>query len=196
MLRNFVAIGLLVAVALVPTGGLLMLAVRSLANTAPTLGPAPRTCPTSSAPALVTRASYGAVRSAGSVPVWGFLINGSHPTLHWGVMADVPGAFEPSYGWGHKMLWALRPWFHGTLTLRGDSLNGHAPLWFDATEYHVAEVPTRVLPLNALWQQASSGPVGSGPSFPGAVYVPAAGCYYLEARWPGGRWRGDFSAGR
>lgn len=128
------------------------------------------------------------------VQLIGSLFTGSLPTLQWGATADVPGVFQPAYGWGHKMLWALRPSFSGTVTLTAGGLGRRAPVWLEATERHVDDLPTQALPLNARWQKAFSP--GTGPSFPGGIIVPEAGCYYPEARWHGGAWRGTFAAGR
>jgi hypothetical protein len=32
-------------------------------------------------------------------------------------------------------------------------------------------------------------------TFPSGLYVPKAGCYYLDARWRSGQWRMTFGAG-
>jgi hypothetical protein len=31
--------------------------------------------------------------------------------------------------------------------------------------------------------------------FPGALFIPNAGCHYVEADWPGGQWHITFAAG-
>ena len=92
------------------------------------------------------------------------------------------------------MLWTLKPGFSGTVTLTAGGVGRRALVWLEATERHVDDVPTKALPLNARWQKAFSP--GAGPSFPGGIIVPEVGCYYLEARWRGGAWRGIFAAGR
>lgn len=157
-------------------------AARSRASTAPRLGAAPPICPP------------GRVNNRGPLPLMGSLFTGSVANLHWGAMADVSGAFEPAYGWQHKILWTLKPSFSGTVTLTAGGVGRRALVWLEATERHVDNVPTQALPLNARWQNAFS--TGAGPSFPGGIIVPEAGCYYLEARWRGGGWRGIFAAGR
>jgi len=153
----------------------------SSAGAMPHLGPLPRHCPSSAV--------------AGSIPLEGFLFSALHPVLRWGTMADVAGIYQPPYGWGHKVLWVLKPGFYGTVTLRGGSMDRHAALWFAVVENFVDGGPTRAMSLNAGWQKAFS-PGESGPSFPGALYIPRAGCYYLQARWKGGQWQGTFAAGR
>ena len=161
------------------------------------LGPVPRNCP-GAARTVVLKGVFGTgVNStgAGAFPVWGSF-GGPRATLAFGAQADVPGVFQAPYGWGHKLLWALDPRFKGRVTLQGGSLHGHARLWFGVVEKGAPDTLVRVVSLDARRQKAYSGGAGAWPEFPSGLYVPRAGCYYLQARWPGGTWRMIFAAGR
>ncbi len=163
----------------------------------PPLGPVPRTCP-GAAHTVVLKGVFGAgdnATGAGTFPVWGSF-GGPSATLAFGSQASAPGVFAAPYGWGHKMLWVLDPRFKGRVTLRGGLLSGRTPLWFEVIEKGVPDAPVQVASLEARQQKAYSGGPGAWPEFPSGLYIPQAGCYYLEARWPAGSWRMTFAAGR
>jgi len=131
----------------------------------------------------------------GAAPVWGLGLIGPHGVLHLGLYNDGPEIYQQPYGWGRKIFWVLQPRFTGTARVTGGSVTGATPLWFDATENNVPVTPQRVLILRAKNQKAFTGNPHAWPSFPGGLYVPKAGCYYIEAHWPGGHWRLTFAAG-
>ncbi|MGH2391452.1 MAG: hypothetical protein ACRDIE_24925 [Chloroflexota bacterium] len=169
-------------------------ATRALAATPPIIGVAPKACAGSthfvSLPNLFGDGkAYGDF--IGGDPVWirGFV--GPHATLH-------ARYYELGHGWEAGMMFALKRGFSHTATLRGGSMHGHAPLWFDAVENGAPNGETRTLTLAAKRQKAFPGGAGPGqwPTFPGGIVVPRAGCYYVEATWPGGAWRITFAAGR
>ena len=154
------------------------------------LGPVPRTCPPGPSP---SRFSVHYAPGTGAFPAWILGFDGPHATLRFGGMTDQPGIYQPRFGWGHKMLWVLKRGFKGRVTLSGGGLDGKTPLWLDAIELGAPDAPRRAISLEARDQKAFSGP---WPEFPAGVTIPHAGCYYLQARWPGGHWRFTFAAGR
>ncbi len=164
----------------------------------PRLGPIPSACPVGSAPTTLGQAEGPGptIVGYGAFPVWGLAFEGGQATLRWGTNPQMLRLqWQPPYGWQHRMLWLVKPSFRGRIELRGGSLRGGQPLWFalDGPDQAV----TQALMLDPQRMLINHGPKGAWPQFPGDVYVPQAGCYYLDARWPGGRhWRISFAAGQ
>lgn len=105
MLRRSITIGLLLTLFLVSLGEMPELVARSTSSGALRLRPVPRFCSAGHASLTREQKSVRTATHAGTTPLWGFLFSNSRPILEWGDMADIPGAFQPPYGWGHKMLW-------------------------------------------------------------------------------------------
>lgn len=152
------------------------------------LGSVPHTCPSGPAPKILSpvfAAGYGAY------PVWGVGFVGQHATLAFGTdFAQLKSEYDTTYGWGHKLLWVMPPGYKGRVTLRGGELRSGLPLWFDGRSGKA-----RTLVLDPQRVLLPSSPKGTWATFAAALYVPKAGCYYLNARWPGGQWRMTFAAG-
>jgi hypothetical protein len=171
--------------------------IRALAVGSTTIGAAPKDCPAGtnfvSLPNLFGDGkAYGGY--IGGDPVWVGGFSGPRATLHF---KGISPPYDPDYGWGRKVLFALKRGFGGTVTLSGGDLNGPARLWFDAVEIGAPYGEVHRLPLAAKLQDARPGGAGprQWPTFPGGIVVPRAGCYYLQATWPGGTWRITFAAG-
>ncbi|HEY8284089.1 MAG TPA: hypothetical protein VIJ28_06860 [Chloroflexota bacterium] len=163
-------------------------------SAAPTIGGVPKNCPDTTHFVSLFNVfddgkAYGGL--VGSAPAWLRGFSGPAATLTFG------GVYQPGYGWGRKVLFVLKRGFKGTVTMSGGSVRGHAPLWFDAVEVGALDRPVRRLTLQATRQLAFAGGAGprQWPTFPGGITVPRAGCYYVEATWPGGKWRLTFAAG-
>jgi len=143
-------------------------------------GPAPRQIDPAFAPAV------------GAPPAWAVGFVGPQATLSvtdGGTREDLELMRRTRYGWTRKVLWVLEP--GQPVTLRGGSLGDGAPLWFQFD----GERPTTAPVLDPRFPEARGGR-GNWREFPSYVYIPAAGCYFLEARWAGGSWRLTFAAGR
>ncbi len=186
------------AVFLLSSVGVTPLSVQASARIVPRLGLVPRTCSVGPAPTVLGPV-FGvgsAVSGYGAFPVWGMAFDGAHATLRWSPDPHNPNTgFMPLYGWGHKMLWVMKPGFRGRVTLYGGDLRGGSPVWFNLDG--PGQRPTTSLVLDPRHLPAT--PSGRGkpwPQFPGGMFVPHAGCYYIDARWPGGHWRMTFAAGR
>jgi hypothetical protein len=76
------------------------------------------------------------------------------------------------------------------ITLTGGNLRGGTLLWFQIDQQNPSTSPT-LDPLHAE-RQPDAGWLEWGSY----LYIPTAGCYYLEAKWPSGSWRINFSAGK
>lgn len=198
MLSRYALIGLLLAV---PAPAVAGQGRPTVTPTPPPLDPMPRSCPGAPRPVVLKNVfgsgpdaptSRPASMWAGTYPVWGGF-GGPHATV---AVGTLPGDFAAPYGWGAKMLWVLSPRFKGRVTLQGGLLHGHASLAFDVVEKGAPNTPTRIASLEARRQKAYSGGPDAWPEFPSTFYIPRAGCYYIEARWPGGTWRMTFAAGR
>lgn len=151
------------------------------------LGPVPQDCPPGSAPQNLD-SNFGSAYGGGSV--WGAGFTGSHAVLEW--LPNLASETHDQYGWGHKLLWIVKGSVKGLITIRGANLMNGLPLRPEAE----AESPgstSSVLVLNPSDPNAQYE--GQWVEFPGGLDIPQAGCYYLEATWPGGNWRITFAAG-
>lgn len=152
----------------------------------PPLGMAPTTCPSNPPPTALPHGLGGAI---GMSPVW---VIGFTPglRLHLG---DPHLLWRDAHGWARKVAWVIGPPHPPRVTLQGWRLGTGVPLWFQiggqaprATPVLDPQHPGAVSP-----QQAAGWAV-----FPSYLILPRAGCYVLQASWPGGLWRLSFAAGR
>jgi hypothetical protein len=153
------------------------------------LGLAPN-CPSSATPRNIAPAYFGA--AVGSAPAWAVDFAGSRATLLFGENHTMYSWVQyDQHGWGHKFLWVLGPSYSGKVTFHGANLSDGSPLWLDADN-----VPdeTTSLVLDTRDPTVVNRP-GNWVEFPGGLDIAKAGCYYLQADWPGGSWRITFSAG-
>jgi hypothetical protein len=101
--------------------------------------------------------------------------------------------FHLADGWGHKFLWVVEDSVKGLVTIHGANLRDGSPLLPSAD----GQGPTSTLTLLVLdaHDPHRAMYVDQWAEFPGGLTIPKAGCYYLEATWPGGSWRITFAAG-
>src|SRR5205823_5735841 len=144
----------------------------------------PPGCPASPSPKTISP-DFG--KGIGSSPVWAVGFSGGI-TLHVGNPKWV--TYTP-YGWTRKILWVVKPGYMRPVTLRGADLLHGRPLWFQIGVHNPSTSPT-------LNPQKPGIPIQHDhwTEFPSYLFIPKAGCYFLEARWPGGKWRQAFAAGR
>ncbi len=103
---------------------------------------------------------------------------------------SLTGAHSYEHGWGVKALWVVGPHYTHPVTLRGGSSNDATPIWFN-----FGDGPTPSPLLDPLHPGTITASDHGWAAFPSTVFIPKAGCYYLEASWPGGSWRMPFAAG-
>ncbi len=148
--------------------------------TPPPLGPVPQNCPLGPTPQQVF-SDLGPV--FGHAPLWVSGIDGPHATVRF---PRYDGYTQ--YGWAVKMLWRAPARYMHPITVRGGNLRTGTPLWFQMGEQDPSMAPV-------LRPQERSSITGDWVDWPSYVYIPMAGCYYLEAAWPEGQWRLTFAAG-
>jgi hypothetical protein len=180
--RMLAAVALIVALVLPPRSD------ATLAHEAPppVLGPVPTTCPTNPAPTTINP-FFG--RAIGMRPVW---VIGFSPglTLRMGPSQSI--AHGP-HGWYVKVAWVVAPDYRQRVTLRGAPLAGGRPLWFQIG----GQLPSTTPVLDPRYPVATAPNQPAGwAAFPSYLFIPHAGCYVVEADWPGGMWRLAFAAGR
>lgn len=147
-------------------------------NGPPPLGPAPTTCPTNAPPATI---NPNVGKSIGMSPAWADGDFASGLILHVG---DPRRVRHGPHGWYHKIVWVVAPDYHQPITLRGGALVGGTALWFQIGDHTLSPAPTL-------------HPAGGGWAYYGSyLLIPRAGCYFLQASWPGGMWRLAFAAGQ
>jgi hypothetical protein len=124
----------------------------------------------------------------GTTPLWIFGFGGTHPELR----IDPQDKYVAPYGWIWKIIWEVGPHFSSNITLRGKNVRTGAPIWF--------HLDGPIVSSAALDPQHPDHPVpaaGEGYAEWGSyVFILAAGCYQMEATWPGGQWSFPFAAGR
>lgn len=152
----------------------------------PALGPVPTTCPTNPAPTTIN-SFFG--RAIGMRPVW---VIGFSPGLTLR-MGPGQGMAHGPHGWYVKVAWVVAPDYRQRITLRGSTLAGGTPLWFQ-----IGGEPFSTTPVLDPQQPGASAPnePAGWAAFPSYLFIPRAGCYAVEADWPGGMWRLAFAAGR
>jgi hypothetical protein len=154
-----------------------------------TLGPAPDDCPSISQ--TYPFEFKGAPRAAGSSPV--MVIGFGGPDA---VLTNFKRARSPEIGWYKRIILLTETNYAGTLTFHGGEMRDGSPIWFGMKQH--SQVPSTtftVKPLNASVSNHTGSDEEWGLST-ATLYIARAGCYFLMASWPEGRWVVFFSAGR
>ena len=168
--------------------------VWTLSNSSPfipsaTLGPAPDDCPAISQ--TYPFEFKGAPRAAGSSPV--LVIGFGGPDA---VLTNFKHAQPPEIGWYKRIILLTETNYAGTVTFHGGELRDGSPIWFGMKQHsQVPNTTFTVQPLNASVSNHTGSDEEWGLSS-ASLYIPRAGCYFLMATWPEGRWVVFFSAGR
>ena len=153
------------------------------------IGSAPLTC------APLTTAGTGGI---GGSPVWVSGFEGS--------MKDNQASLYVShgsytrYGWKRQFFIDIEPGVTGKVFLRGERLSDGSPLWISVLKTGQSYYDSKVTPSVSVTldpkQPGHPDIEDTGWSvWGGVLYIPAAGCYALDASWPGGSWRVTFAAG-
>lgn len=155
----------------------------STAN-ASNVGYAPKNCPVISS-LHSERLSPAIVPLAGISPVWA--------TLSGGIVHLAGDAYDSNGGWPLKIVWEIGPNYNRAVMLRATNLLDNKPIKFDMTPSHQITI-FPVLDPQSPGHPASV--IGSNWKEWGSdLLIPAAGCYAVDATWPGGHWRINFAAG-
>jgi hypothetical protein len=160
------------------------------ASTPTALTPPPQDCPASQA----TRADLPGISPVmGSAPVWA--------TTLWAPIHLTANDAYTRFGWTWKIIWEVGPSYKGSVAPHGVNLRDGTPLWFQ----FAADDPTTTTTTPLLDPRHPNHPVSvvgdDWVEWGSYVYLPAAGCYAIEAswpsqaNWPSGSWRITFAAG-
>jgi hypothetical protein len=99
------------------------------------------------------------------------------------------------HGFYQKVLWVIQPHYSHPVQLSGIDSDRGSPLWFQIA----GNAPTTVPVLDPTHPQAYPGEPANPDEvyacYPSYLFIPHAGCFVLEATWPGGHWRIPFAAG-
>jgi len=158
-----------------------------LVASAADVGPVPQNCPPGPTPKNVDPSEFGP--GVGGSPVWAIGFAGPHATIHLKGASEDPSLVQ--YGWEYKILWSVGPNYTHPVVLGGGSLSGGTPLRFQIGD----QTPTAAPVLDPRYPGTNTGSDVGWAEFPSYLLIPKAGCYYLEASWPGGSWRITFAAG-
>lgn len=161
----------------------------------PALGSTPTGClPPAPAPRTVSTNFSGAI---GGSPVWVAGFEGSHATEHINPFSTA----HTRYGWAIGIVFAIEPGLTDPVVVRGERLKDGTPLWLQVAEPGKAQTTPSVAvvldpqqPGLADFQSTSMGLSDDWAAWNDTLYIPDAGCYALDARWPGGSWRVTFIA--
>ena len=154
-----------------------------------TLDPAPQDCPVISQ--IRAFDFKGAPLAAGRSPV--LVIGFGGPDA---VLTHLKHAQPPEIGWYRRIVLLTETNYAGTVTLQGGELRDGTPIWFGMRQHNQGPITSlTVRPMDA----SISNHFGDDQQWglvPATLYIPRAGCYFLTATWPEGRWIVFFSAGR
>lgn len=117
--------------------------------------------------------------AVGAEPVWLWLPAILDPDR---AMATATLATRNPRGWGVKAAWGVRAGTVGPVVVRGRNLESGKEIWFE---------PNAREPATQMQFEPGGAPNfdGKWAFFPGGATFPEAGCYEIEAQWPGGSWR-------
>jgi hypothetical protein len=146
----------------------------------PDLEPAPSSCPGPRPTRRPVSPEFGPL--SGKRPAWGGVYAPyNEKTNSFRLPPDTP---HTKLGWRVKILWVVAPKQPDPVALSGRQSGTELPIWFE-----IEDTPTTtsaILPANTTEYFAD---------FPSYVYFQSAGCYALNARWPGGSWWLGFGTG-
>lgn len=151
------------------------------------LGPLPATCPRANT--LQPFESPLDPPGLGSGPVW--LVGFSGPTAS---LVHLDSSQAKWLGWYQTLTLFVEKGYEGTLLLQGGSQANGAPLWFSNENMSNANNSV-YLDMQRATDKQRFYSSGQWEFVPVNVFVPAAGCYFLQANWSGGSWIADFAAG-
>ena len=170
----------------------------------PTLGAAPASC--SGKPPVLTddgNPTFGEAIGTPPVLLGGFI--GPYAALPIGPAVASASSY-PSwlasytpYGWAAPIDLILHTGVSGPVTLSGLDPHTGYPLWFGFVSAGVEGAPQHVVSTFNLDPADPPVPAGGEADteefWYGYAFLPGAGCYTLDASWPGGSWRIEISAG-
>ena len=171
---------------------------------APAVGSVPANCPPGAA--LVDFAPTAIIPGVGGGDVWvvglvgpsGNATSGQRATAKIGGPQAINSAYT-SAGWPIQMMVLARTDFAQTVTITGHDLRTRYSLWFSPDSNQpdaIAEAaPAATIDFSDYGSLGGTSG-GQWKIWFGVLYLPGAGCYTLQANWPGDGWVVNFAAGR
>jgi hypothetical protein len=170
---------------------------------APAVGSVPANCPPGDplvdfAPtAFIPGVRGGDVWVVGLVGPDGKAVSGQRATAKIGGPQAINSAYT-SAGWPIQIMVLAKTDFAQTVTITGRDLRTGYSLWFSPDSNNPGAI-AEAAPIATIDFSASTGPSTSDGQWKiwfGVLYLPGAGCYTLQANWPGDGWVVNFAAGR
>ena len=157
----------------------------------PAVGPVSANCPPETPP--VDFSSGETVPGVGGSDVW-FIAsdrNGKHDDV------ELPPGNYTLAGWPVPVMVYIKHGFTQTITLTGHDLLTGYNLWLslDATSPGSIAETAPLATINP-GQDLAHSIDAQWDIWSGVLYLPGAGCYIVQANWPGNGWIIDFAAGR
>ncbi len=158
----------------------------SLTPAAGSLAPAELTPSNPAALAALPRQCAGGVGASASLVYYGSPALGAYPI--WVIGPQFYRAYTP-VGWAWRILLVVPPGYAQAITVRASRQSDGASLTLETDPPAGAVAALALDPRQPHWR------IEGWSEWPAWVFLPAGGCYYLEAHWPGGAWRLSFAAG-
>ena len=165
-------------------GALCALAAFGAAGTAaapPKLARPPAGCRGST---TVSLATIG--RAIGAAPIFAADFGAGRAKLH------VENGPHTKYGWRVKVLVVVDAGQTDSLSLGLRRVGSRRALWFRVQ----GQPPSTKPVLDPAHPPVPAEESSRWKEFPSYFFLPSAGCFRLEARWPGGSWARRFAGGR
>lgn len=151
------------------------------------VGPVPTNCPANGQ--LSSQVISPAMGSAvGVSPVWAAGLSGTYPTAL--LQND---RYSPQKGWPWKLAWEVGPNYQQTVSIRAGYPNTSKLLLFQASPDDNLTTTLTLDPKHPGHPFSQLGPDWN--EWGSYIFLPGAGCYYLEATWPQGHWLFYFAVG-
>jgi hypothetical protein len=146
----------------------------------PDLEPRPSNCPGPRPKRKPVSPEFGPL--SGERPAWGGVYAPyDKKTNSFRLPPDTP---HTKLGWRVKILWVVAPKQPDPVTLSGKQAGSEELISFEIE--NLPATTSASLPANTTEYFAD---------YPSYVYFRSAGCYSIDARWPGGTWRLGFGVG-
>jgi hypothetical protein len=152
-------------------------------------GPAPQGSACPSRPLMRGTATFG------RTPVWVKGFDGMYATFHLSPQMVAVPAFPNGYGWTTTIEVEVQAVYSKPISLYGENLNDGISIFFDTVP---SQGQNDIIMLNTPGTSPSPSLSAHGKLkiWNVQLFFSSAGCNYLEAVWPGGKWMVYFSAGR
>jgi hypothetical protein len=158
----------------------------SLPRVAKKLGPPPTDCTGPAPDPQPVVRHYGSLD--GEKPIWGGIYAGYRPEHQAFYASD---ARRRKYGFRIKLLWIIHPRHDTPVTIAGRDVDNDKPIYFDVGGTGNPVTTAELDPNNP-----GTVPEHEWREYPSYLFFSRAGCYELEAKWDGGKWRRVFGFGR